>query len=1049
MNKIFLIIFLIIPSFLIGQQTDSINISNRVDSLVQEARILSGGRNFDEAVEKISLAKAICLEYLGKYSSQYGTVSFNFGRVLHLQGNLDEAETWYIESQVIREKVLGKVHPEYAWSLNNLATIYKSKGDYQKALPLYTEAKLIFEKTVGKDHADYAMSLSNLGLLDYHMGRYQEAENLYLEAIEIRKKTFGLQHPEYGRSIANLALLYNQTCNYEDAEKLFLKAKSIFNNDLGKDHPDYAKCINNLGVVYFNMANYEKAEANYLEALEIYQTKYGKNNPEYALSLTNLASIYLRLNIFNKAEKYYLEAILIRETLLGKNHPDYALGLINLATCYSAEGQFNKSEKLLLESKAIQETILGKNHHDYTKSLLELAKVYVNIGKFIEAEALFSEAKGIYENEIGGENNFMYLNILHQLGSLYSEIGDFNKAKLFFSKCINKREKLLGKENTEYANDLYSLAILNKNLGYMDTSAHLFEQLGVLDQKIITKASYYLSERELISNMIPYTESQAELFSLAKVISLYDEHHISEISQTCFDNILFYKGFLLKDLNQVRKAGSKDSLINNKINKIKSLERRLANEYSKPISERKNVSKIEEESNEIQKDLARSLSHYNEATRQVKWSEIKGKLKSDEAAIEFVDYQYYSKGKTDSIFYVALLLLPHESKPKFILLFKEKQLDGLLTSSGGRKADYVNELYNINQRGAIPLGVSNISLYDLIWKNIEPNLEGIKTIYYSLSGLLHRINLGAISSNDDKTLADKYHLVELGSTRQLAMTSGLNILNQDAILFGGINFEPDSSLIDLPKNDTIENVIASRSDLDFGSTHYASRTDSWNYLKWTEKEVDALRPILENGNMIPKVLKKYQATEESFKSIGTINPSPRILHLSTHGYFFPDPQDGNKLSVVSRQEESVFKISDHPMIRSGLILSGANYAWKTGHPINEKAEDGILTAYEISQMDLSNTELVILSACETGLGDIKGNEGVYGLQRAFKIAGAKYLIMSLWQVPDRETSEFMITFYKYWLENKLTIPEAFRTTQKEMKDRFINPYQCAGFILVE
>ena len=137
------------------------------------------------------------------------------------------------------------------------------------------------------------------------------------------------------------------------------------------------------------------------------------------------------------------------------------------------------------------------------------------------------------------------------------------------------------------------------------------------------------------------------------------------------------------------------------------------------------------------------------------------------------------------------------------------------------------------------------------------------------------------------------------------------------------------------------------------------------------------------------------------------------------------------------------------MIRSGLILAGGNYAWKNGKPFKEGMEDGILTAYEISQMNLSNTELVVLSACETGLGDIQGNEGVYGLQRAFKIAGAKYLIMSLWQVPDKQTSLLMTTFYKKWLEDKMTIPDAFHAAQKELREIGLDPYQWAGFVLVE
>lgn len=137
------------------------------------------------------------------------------------------------------------------------------------------------------------------------------------------------------------------------------------------------------------------------------------------------------------------------------------------------------------------------------------------------------------------------------------------------------------------------------------------------------------------------------------------------------------------------------------------------------------------------------------------------------------------------------------------------------------------------------------------------------------------------------------------------------------------------------------------------------------------------------------------------------------------------------------------------MLRSGLILAGGNHAWKTGKPVREGMEDGILTAYEISQMNLSNTELVVLSACETGLGDIQGNEGVYGLQRAFKIAGVKYLVMSLWQVDDKQTSRLMTLFYKKWLTEKMPVPEALRAAQNELRKRGFDPFYWAGFVVVE
>ena len=219
--------------------------------------------------------------------------------------------------------------------------------------------------------------------------------------------------------------------------------------------------------------------------------------------------------------------------------------------------------------------------------------------------------------------------------------------------------------------------------------------------------------------------------------------------------------------------------------------------------------------------------------------------------------------------------------------------------------------------------------------------------------------------------------------------------------------------------------------------------------------MDALAPILTKSGLKPETRKGFAATEEAFKNVGKTGISPRVLHIATHGYFFPNPKSSTKNDAA----DPVFKTSDHPMIRSGLILAGGNQAWKTGKPFKPGMEDGILTAYEISQMNLSNTELVVLSACETGLGDIQGNEGVYGLQRAFKIAGAKNLIMSLWQVPDFQTQELMTAFYKKWLPaaaeakagktEKMSIREAFRAAQKEMREKYQHPYFWAGFVLVE
>jgi CHAT domain-containing protein len=231
--------------------------------------------------------------------------------------------------------------------------------------------------------------------------------------------------------------------------------------------------------------------------------------------------------------------------------------------------------------------------------------------------------------------------------------------------------------------------------------------------------------------------------------------------------------------------------------------------------------------------------------------------------------------------------------------------------------------------------------------------------------------------------------------------------------------------------------------LSFSQADSTLRGGSWKYLKFSEKETANIAAIIGKAGIPATTFGGYEATEEAFKKIGKDRDSPRILHLSTHGYFFPDSKSGG-----DGASDPVFKTSEHPMIRSGLILAGGNHAWQTGKPLGRR-EDGVLTAYEISQMNLAATELVVLSACETGLGDIRGNEGVYGLQRAFKIAGAKNLLMSLWQVPDFQTQELMTLFYQKWLLEKMPVRKALHTAQEEMRAKGYEPFYWAGFVLVE
>ena len=368
----------------------------------------------------------------------------------------------------------------------------------------------------------------------------------------------------------------------------------------------------------------------------------------------------------------------------------------------------------------------------------------------------------------------------------------------------------------------------------------------------------------------------------------------------------------------------------------------------------------------------------------------------------------------------------------------------MIKSTTNSNFQNINALYNLQEQK----GEKKV-LSSLIWKSVVPMLKNISTVYSSPSGLLYRLNLGAIPIGDGKTFSDEHNLVLISSSRQLAIPDNLTKKGVDAFIIGGVRFDMDSTALSSTINSLPFRGFEEPGWLSF-QPEESLRSNTWKYLAGTASEALEIKDILQTAKIEVQLDTGYFATEESIKQIGYhTSDSPRILHIATHGFFFPDPKSEMKTDIMSDLKSApIFKTSEFPMIRSGLVLAGAQEVWTTGNA-PENREDGILTAYEISQMNLSNTELVVLSACETGLGDIWGNEGVYGLQRAFKIAGAKYLIMSLWKVNDQATKELMTDFYQQWLTNGMTIPDAFRVAQQNMKLKYPeSPYYWAGFVLL-
>ncbi|MCK6690878.1 MAG: CHAT domain-containing protein [Thermoanaerobaculia bacterium] len=880
--------------------------------------------------------------------------------------------------------------PEIDSLLKISATLVEQKK-FDKALEVNEVAENLALEKVGRQTPAFANVCFNYGWILQAKGNYPEAEKWYAESCAIREKVLGREHRDYASSLHQLgAIYYLNGNNYDKAERCYLQAKAIREKILGKDDLDYATTINALGNLYFYSGNLMLAEAHYREALAIREKKLGTENIYYSGCLNNLGMVSLALGRYEEAESYYKANISIIAKTKGKNTVWYAGGIFNLSGVYRAKKDYKTAEQLLLQCKNILDTL--------------------------------------HETELN------YVSCMAALGTLYFETGRYDLSEIYHLKAKSIRGRVLGKEHLSYEMSLADLSELYWKMGRYEAAAVHFAETAVRQRAHLSTAARHFSEREVASFLSIFSDEIDQFYSFATTHS----NHYHLVAEECFNNALFHRGFLLNTAYLIRNTPNPAQT--EKLNALKSCQRLLALEYSKPDSEQDKtlVINLENQTNAIEKYLTHAFAGYGETIRQISWQEVSAALGPGEAALEFVHFNYYKPEPTDSILYAALLLTAGMKHPLFLPLFEEKSLEALLTPPHQALFEYVNHLY------------SDEALVKLIWSPLMPHLNGIKTVYFSATGLLHRLNLAALPLGEHSRLSDRFELVALGSSRQLVATPSQPPAPTPTVVFGAIHYELDSAAITSSIDD---DQPGDNRGLSFAQTDSTLRGDTWRYLKWSEKEVDNIRTALSQAGIDARIIKSWQATEESFKQIGRSGPSPRILHVSTHGYFFPDPAtppSTNPQSATRNPQsgEPVFKLSDHPMIRSGLILAGANHAWKTGRPLGNR-EDGILTAYEISQLDLRNTELVVLSACETGLGHIEGNEGVYGLQRAFKIAGAKTLVMSLWQVPDYQTQELMTVFYRKWLSGKMPVRQALHAAQKEMRDKGYEPFYWAGFVVVE
>jgi CHAT domain-containing protein len=457
------------------------------------------------------------------------------------------------------------------------------------------------------------------------------------------------------------------------------------------------------------------------------------------------------------------------------------------------------------------------------------------------------------------------------------------------------------------------------------------------------------------------------------------------------------------------------------------------------------------EANELEKELvtrstALGALKEEKALARISWQQVRDVLKPAEAAVEMVRFRAHDgKNWTDGSYYVALVLRHETREPEFVVLGKQQELERVpLTDYRRLVAPPDSE---IRRRGEL-----GRRFYNVFWQPLEAKLGHAKRVYISPDGALNQVSLGTVPGRDGRPLMESYDLRMVNSTKDI-LRGGASPGRRSAVLIGnpdfGLSEDEQRAALQLAPADRGETGTgqAPRSANSEGPPQPRSRNLQGGALKelpGTAQEVKDVLAVLERQGWQVRTYTGKDALEERVKRVN----SPLILHLATHGFFEADQSlkfgQGGRVTPESPLED--------PMLRSGLYLAGANRVLKGSAPAQD-LDDGILTAFEASQLNLQGTKLVVLSACDTGLGVTEAGEGVFGLRRGLQVAGAEAVLMSLWSVPDEETRELMALFYEKWLGGKEK-HEALREAQFEMRKKIKArygedlPFYWGAFVLV-
>jgi len=1042
-------------------------------------------------------AIAICLqaidEFKGTPSPEYDIIIelyWYLGRIYRKSYRCKNAIDILRRAQAFISKAYGIECGKYVLTLNTICRDYMAEAEYDTAIVYADSAVELGEALTGIDDYAYTEALNVAAYAYYYIDQSAKAEAFSLKALSICRSVFGHESSQVLRILHNLAPIYMSQAKYNEAENTYLEALRLYEMLHGEYSTGLANHCFNMAVFYEVVERLDDAEHYIRKAMHIWEKVLGTTSGDYGAGMRVLGELYTAKGLYAQAEPLYLQSLNIMKSLFGPYHDDVGYLYKDLGNMYTIMGMYKKAEKYFADALKVDEQFPIKRNIAY--SLSRMGMILSRQGDYREAEHYYQRMLDI-RKEIYGADHPEYADALRSLGLNYTNQERYEEAGQKLNQALAILKEHYDSTNIDIGRVLWNLAYYNSRLNHLDAAdsqyqaayeiyektygsqhidcADLMEEhsiclrmAGAYEEALNKSCAAYLNKfQKLQDNIIILSERNA--LDYAQTIRESVNNYLSawmDVGQPSTENIgdiiLVSKGLVFDEIMNRNRSlidegndeiGSRvDSLKNTKLllsHFSVTGPKKLELERYRSIMDSLQVIADKQET-----ELARISSSFRKRLEaaNIDAKKIIENMPDNAVLVEYLRYEYRHPQQDELEPRYIVSVLKGDGTSAIIDLGQATNIDSWISQ-------YRQHLIEIATNGRPPsiIDANNYrrlsrELYNKVWKPVEQYLSDDNLVLVAADGGLNMVSFAGLMNEAGEYVIENHTVHYLSSGRDIVRfredfqpARGLFALGDPdydapamARITGGQESQPDS----VP-----EPVYYATRNVRSGCGAINSITVST--LPFTRNEIKSVARAWEaSSDESAAFYYGADASEENFKAEA---PGHRVIHLATHGYYLEGAC--RKQLGQRQQEESFGYIGENPLLFSGLLFAGANLHGQDADSLG--AEDGILTAYEVSSMDLSGTELAVLSACETGLGEVEEGEGVYGLRRAFQMAGVRTIISALWSVSDEATAAMMSQLYT---RQKAGLPEVLRRIQLEKIKRLReqgdvdHPFTWGAFIVL-